>query len=153
LLLGIGLALAATACGPVEIDTYDLEAADRAACEAFAADLPDTLADEDSREIEPADALGAAYGDPAITITCGVPVPASFDQTSSCDETNGVGWYVPVEQINDPDRDVTLTAVGYHPIIEIVVPSGDDRGNNAAAAMAELAQPIKTHLELINACN
>ena len=50
-----------TACsGPVEIDTPDLDAADRAACEGFVDDLPATLDDEKPVETDPEDPLGAA---------------------------------------------------------------------------------------------
>ena len=97
------LAPALAACsGTPEIESYDLSPDEQAACEAFVADLPDVLAEQGRVEVEPDDALGAGYGDPAITVTCGVPVPGGFDQTSRCDEVNGVGWYVP--DGSDDDR-------------------------------------------------
>ena len=72
----IGVLLLLTGCGgPVEVDVPDLDAADAAACEAFADDLPDTLGDEERVDVEPADAPAAAYGDPAIVVTCGVGQP------------------------------------------------------------------------------
>jgi hypothetical protein len=140
------LAVGLTGCGPVEIETHDLDAADREACEAFVADLPDVLADEDRVEVSPDDALGAAYGDPAITVTCGVPAPEGFDLTAQCQLVSGVGWYVPPEQFDDPDTDAVVSAAGNEPVVQVVVPGGDDRGDVAAAVMAELAPLVKAHL-------
>lgn len=145
--------------GPPEIESYDLDDADRAACEAFVADLPDRLADEPRVEVEPSDALGAAYGDPAITVTCGVPVPDGFDQASRCDEVNGVGWYVPDGSDDDPTTDLRLSVPGYRPVVELVVPSdyrpreasvGDDV---TAAALAELSGPVAENLRVEQRCD
>jgi hypothetical protein len=142
-----------TACGggPVEIDSPDPDGPDRAACEALVDDLPETLAGEKQREIEPADALGAAYGDPAITVVCGVGVPAGFDETSACEEANRVGWYAPPEQYDDQSADVTIFAVTHQPVVELRLPS-DYRPSGLAAALAELAGPVKRHLERVQDC-
>lgn len=144
---------------PVEIQTYDLDAADRAACEAFAADLPGDLADEDRVDVRPDDALGAAYGDPAITVTCGGPVPEGFDQTSRCDEVNGVGWYIPDGSDDDLTVDLRLAAAGYRPVVEIVVPADlrpDVRNlgdNTTAAALSTLGPLVEDHLTLEQRCD
>jgi hypothetical protein len=143
---------------PVEIESYDLDAADRAACEAFVAGLPDALADEDRVDVRPDDALGAAYGDPAITVTCGIPVPDGFDQTSSCLVVDGVGWYVPDGSDDDRGVDVRLSTPGFRPVVEVVVPSdyrpadrslGDD---TTAAAIATLTPLVDKHLRLVERC-
>jgi hypothetical protein len=158
--LGALLASVLTACGgPPEIASYDLGDADRAACEAFVADLPASLADEERVDVEPAGALGAAYGDPALTVTCGVPVPTDFDQTSRCDEVNGVGWFIPDGTDSDTSVDLRLTAPGYRPVVELVVPAdyrpddpfvGDD---TTAAALAVLSPLVAEHLSLEQRCD
>jgi hypothetical protein len=141
-----------TGCGgPVEIDTPDLDADDRAACEAFVDALPATLNDEEPVETEPKDPLGAAYGDPAITVLCGVDIPDGFDETSACDEADKVGWYAPPEQYDDQSADVTIFAVSHRPVVELRLPS-DYRPAGLAAALAELAAPVKRHLELVQRC-
>jgi hypothetical protein len=141
-----------TACsGPVEIDTPDLDPEDLAACEAFVDDLPDTLNDEDPTETEPKDALGAAYGDPAIIVLCGVDVPNEFNETSACEEANRVGWFAPPEQYDDQSADVTIFAVTHRPVVELRLPS-DYRPAGLAAALAELAEPVKRHLERVQEC-
>ncbi len=101
--------------GPVQVDVPELSAADRAACEAVATGLPDTLAGEERVDIEPDDAPAAAYGDPAIVVRCGVAKPEGFDLAASCESVDGVGYYIPDEQYDDQGLDVTLTAAGYRP--------------------------------------
>jgi hypothetical protein len=147
------LAPALTACGgPVEVDVPDLSDADRAACGAFTAALPDTLAEQDRDVVEPSDAPAAAYGDPAIVVRCGVPEPAGFDLTASCETANGVGYFTPDEQLADQDLDLTITAAGYRPRVEVGIPA-DHRPNAGPAAMAVLAPIIEEHLTLVEPCD
>lgn len=144
---------ALTGCGgPVEIDVPDLSAADRAACDAFTAALPSSLAEQDREEIEPSDAPAAAYGDPAIVVRCGVPEPEGFDLTASCETANGVGYYIPDEQYVDQDLDLTLTAAGYRPRVEIDIPASY-RPNAGPAVMAVLAPLVEEHFTLVEACD
>ena len=138
--------------GPVTVPAPDLPAAERLACQELLADLPGVLAGQDSREVTPASALGAAWGDPAITVTCGVSLPAEFDEFSSCEEADGVGWFVPVDQVEDQSADVTFTAAGYRPIVQVELP-GSYRPEGAAAVITQLAEPVKRHLELVDACS
>jgi hypothetical protein len=138
-------------CGPVELPTPDLDTADAAACEALVADLPDTLAGEEPVETEPAGAPGAAYGDPAIVVSCGAPEPEDFRETADCLLVNDVGWFVPPEQDADNDADLVLTTGGYEPRLRVDVPA-DYRPEGSAAVMAELAEVVSTHLDLVERC-
>ena len=138
-------------CGPVELPTPDLDAADAATCAALVADLPDTLAGEEPVETEPAGAPGAAYGDPAIVISCGAPVPEDFRVTGDCIVVNDVGWFVPPDQDQDNEADLTLTAAGYLPRLQVDVPV-DYRPEGSASVMAELAPLVAAHLDLVEAC-
>ena len=147
---GCGLLLIACS-GPVQIDPPDLNAEDQSACEAFADDLPATLTDETPVETEPKDPLGAAYGDPAMAVICGVDVPDGFDAVSECQEANQVGWYAPPEQYDDQSADVTIFAVTHRPLVELRLPA-EYRPNGLAAALAELADPIKRHLARVQDC-
>jgi hypothetical protein len=151
--LALPLAVLVAGCGgPVQVDVPQLSEADRAACEAFAADLPATLYDEKRVDIEPADAPAAAYGDPAIVVRCGVGKPQDFDETASCESANGVGYYIPDEQYTDQDLDLTVTAAGYRPRVEVSIPARY-RPNAGPAAMAVLAPLIKQHLTLVDDCD
>jgi hypothetical protein len=140
-----------TGCGPVELSTPDLDEADAAACAALVADLPDTLADEPAVETEPAGAPGAAYGDPAIVVSCGAPAPEDFRETGDCIVVNDVGWFVPPDQDQDNDADLTLTAAGYSPRLQVEVPA-DYRPDGSASVMAELSALVAAHLDLREAC-
>lgn len=149
----IVLATPLTACGgPVEVDVPDLDASAEAVCEAFGEALPDTLAEQDRVETEPAEAAVAAYGDPAIVVTCGATTPAEFDTAGSCELVNGVGWWAPPEQFADEDLDLTLYSAGYDPTVEILVPA-DLKANGGAAAMAVLSPLVEEHTTLVDVCD
>lgn len=150
-LLAVGVVLAACG-GPVEVDVPELSGADRDACDAFAADLPGSLAELERVDIDPADAPAAAYGDPAVVVRCGVPAPEGFDVTASCETADGVGYFIPDEQYVDQGLDLTLTAAGYRPRVEIRIPA-DYRPNAGPAVMSVLAPLIEEHLTLVDACD
>ena len=86
------LLLASCSSSEVTIDEHDLPDADRAACRALVDDLPDTLGGELRRPVDPDGAPGAAWGDPAYVLTCGVPAPADYEATAECSDILGVGW-------------------------------------------------------------
>jgi len=149
--LAVVVLVAGCSSAPVEIPTPDLDRADQAACDGFVADLPSTLDDEERVETTPASPLGAAYGDPALVVRCGVEVPAAFELTGQCEEVDDVGWWAPPEQYDDQDADVTLFLVGYAPAVELQVPS-DYRPDGVAAALGGLAGPVKGSMEKIREC-
>ena len=151
LAVGLVLTLGACSAGPVEIPTPDLGPGAQRACEGFTADLPATLDDEDRVETVPADPLGAAYGDPALVVRCGVEVPAAFALTGQCEEINDVGWWAPPEQYDDQDVDVTLFLVGYAPAVELTVPA-DHRPDGVAASLAGLADAVKGSMRKVREC-
>jgi hypothetical protein len=128
----------------VRIEDHDLSAADRAACEALVADLPATLAGKDRIDLEP-DALGAAWGDPAYVLTCGVPEPDDYEPTAECNIIEGVGWYVTDDQLTDPGEDATPVALSLTPYVEVQVPAAY-RTEGIDRALAELAPALKEHL-------
>ncbi|WP_216658892.1 DUF3515 domain-containing protein [Nocardioides sp. zg-1230] len=138
------LALAGCSSTPT-IDSGDLSGSDLAACESLVADLPDTLAGQERREVEPADALGAAWGDPAYVLTCGVPEPDDYEPTAECNVIDGVGWYVPDDQLSDLSVDATPIALSLRPYVEVSVPA-DYRTEGIDRALAELAPALEEHL-------
>ena len=150
---GLVAALLLTGCGedPVAIDAPEVSGSERAACERFVADLPGELADETGRSLAGDDALGAAWGDPPIVLTCGGDLPDDFDRFAECVEANGVGWFVPAETESDQSSPATLTAAGYRPLVRVTVP-GEYRPEGLAAIIAELADPVREHLELVDPC-
>jgi len=140
------LLLASCSSSEVPIDEHDLSEADRATCEALVDDLPDTLAGELRRPVDPDDALGAAWGDPAYVLTCGVPEPGDYEPTAACNVVKGVGWYVTDDQLSDLRVDLTPIALTRRPYVELLVPSRY-RTEGIDRALAELAPVLKEHLD------
>jgi hypothetical protein len=148
---GLLVVLAGCADGPVSIPPTDAGPAASAVCEQFLADLPSELAGERERALVRDGALGAAWGDPAIVLTCGGELPDDFDRFSQCVEANGVGWFVPADAEKDQSATAVLTAAGYRPVVQISVP-GDYRPEGVASVMAGLADPVEEHLKLVEPC-
>ncbi|MDT0202900.1 DUF3515 family protein [Nocardioides sp. AE5] len=136
--------LALTSCSStVEIDSPDADPETRAACESFLADLPDPLLGEPGVEVSPDDALGRAWGDPPIVVTCGVGVPDGFTEFALCDEVNGIGWYVPDSAVADLDGgdgggDVVLTVITHAPRIEVQLPAAHRPPADVMALVSDL---------------
>jgi hypothetical protein len=154
LLIGLALGLLLAACGkePVSIPTLRLGAADQARCQRLTAALPATVAGQGRRKTQPAEALGAAWGDPPIIAQCGVGVPPDFSISASCQEADGVGWFVPDSAINDQSADVVMATAGYRPVLQVTVPS-TYRPNGLAAAMVQLAPMVKADTRLVHPCH
>jgi hypothetical protein len=129
----------------VPIEAQDLSSADRATCRALVDDLPETLAGEQRRSVDPDDALGAAWGDPAYVLTCGVAEPSDYEPTAACNVVEGVGWYVPDDQLSDLGQDATAIALSLTPYVEVLVPE-EHRTEGIDRALAELAPVLEKHL-------
>jgi hypothetical protein len=147
------LGLVVVACGkePVTIPTLRLSADDQAVCQRVVNALPDQVSDLSRRKTQPAEALGAAWGDPAIVAQCGVPLPSGFHRTSECQTANGVGWYLPDDQFSDESSDIVISTAGYRPILQVTIPA-KYRPNGLAAAMVELAPVVKKYTKLVEPC-
>ena len=141
------------ACGkePVSIPTLRLAASDQAVCQRLVNALPKELAGQSRRKTQPAAALAGAWGDPALVAQCGVGTPAGLTRTSHCTVADGVGWFVPPEQVADNSADVVLSTVGYRPVLQLTVPA-KYRGGSLAAAEVELAPIVKQYLTLVHRC-
>jgi len=75
---------------------------------------------------------------------------ARLAEFSSCEVANGLGWFVPDEQIEDQDEDVVMTTVERSPRVEVVVPA---EYRPPAAVMVDLAEVITEHTRLVKACS
>jgi hypothetical protein len=145
------LALLTAGCTAGAVDVAGTDPGDdAAACERLVAALPGSLAEQERREVDDADAAtAAAWGDPPIVLRCGVGEPASFDALSTCQITNGVAWYIPDEQITGRAVDVTMTTIGREPGVEVAIPADFFP---PAATMVGLAGPVKQHTEQVARC-
>jgi hypothetical protein len=137
--LSVGLLLAGCS-DRVGIASPQLTGEAATTCAALIKALPDSVADQPRREVDPADAYGAAWGDPAIVLRCGVATPKGFDRFSSCQVANGVGWYIPEEQMQGSPNHIVMTTVGRSLNVEVRLP---EKYWPPAAAMVDLADAIK----------
>jgi len=149
-------ALLLSACGPssVEIHAPELSKADAAACRTLVGDLPDRLAGHARVETTGDTRYGAAWGDPAIVLTCGVGRPAGFNDTSSCVTMNRTGWFVPDSVLlsSDETRDVTTTELNYRPRVRLFVPGGY-RPEGFTNSIGEIGRLIEHDLRRTGRCH
>jgi hypothetical protein len=143
------LLAAAAGCGSVHLASTHVSAGDRKACASLVDDLPHRVSERARRDTN-GNELGAAWGDPAIELRCGVGTPAGYQQFSPCQRVNGIDWFVPEKQIADQGSDVLLTTIGRKPAVEVAVPA-DYRPPDAV--MVDLADAIKKHSKVVRACS
>ena len=150
--LVLGSALLLGGCGD---DTVAVDAAapaekDREACRALLDALPDRIADQERRTVEPEDAWGAAWGDPAIVLTCGGPEPSDFKRIATCATVNGVDWFTPEEQLESPDPvEVTMTTVYREQYVEVRMPA---EYWPPATTLADLSDAVSRNIESTGSC-
>ena len=137
--------------GPTVVHTEKLSDADQKSCDAFVDALPDTLSHLDREQAGTTAGAAAAYGDPPIIITCGVPEPDGFAEGAPCESVSGVDWFVPAEEYTDEPVPVTLTSAWTRPRVEVRIP--DDYWPAATAAATGVLSPIvKDHLDVVGHC-
>ena len=142
-MLTAGLLLTGCDSDTMPIDAPSLTGADEAACAELVDALPDTVAGELRRPVEPAGAPGAAWGDPAIVLACGVEAPADYEPASTCTGVRGVGWFAADEALEDHDSDLVLTAMTHLPRVSVTVPP-QYRGSDEV--LAALSRPVRRAL-------
>ncbi len=151
LCLGLCLGVTSAGCstGPVEVDPPEVRRVDASACRRLVDALPPSVSEQERRDIEPEEAYGAAWGDPAIVLRCGVGTPAGFDELSACQVTDGVGWFIPENQITGQATDVLMTTVDREPTIEVRIPADYFP---PAATMVDLAPAITASSQQDDPC-
>lgn len=151
----LGLLAAACSGGPVKVD--DPQPPDTAvaqACGKLMDKLPDEVLGEDARDIEPSDALAAAWGDPAIVLRCGIGKPSALEPTSQCLVVNDVGWFATQEGkaadlTSPPKETVDFTTIGRTAYIELSVP---DKYEPQADALVDVAAAINAATDYSHPC-
>lgn len=121
--------------GPVAVAVPTVTSARAIAeCTALTKDAPETVGGQARRSTSPASPLTAAWGDPAITLRCGVPepsvlVPGSPDYDPSAEElyANGVAWLY--EQTSSGYQFIAAQRAVF---IEVDVPAAYQPETNAA---------------------
>jgi len=130
-----------------------------APCQAIMSALPATL-NKQPRVRSTGSPFGAAWGNPAIVLRCGVPVPAGFlaenspqGNLSSCLTVNGIDWYLNGDPANGATAGQTLTVTTLYrnPAIEVTVP-GTYGTQGPSTAMALLTSVIRAHTTVTRHC-
>ena len=124
------------------------------ACRTIMASLPKTL-NHRSRVTSTGSPFGAAWGDPAIVLRCGVPEPTGFTTNSyaNCLTVNGIDWYLAGDSGDgaSTDHPITVTTVYRSPAIEVTVPAGYGT-QGPSTAMALLTSVIQTNTKASKRC-
>ncbi|MFF7052441.1 DUF3515 domain-containing protein [Streptomyces griseorubiginosus] len=100
--------------------------------------LPSKVDGQDRRDPEPASALTAGWGDPAIILRCGVQRPSKMDDPEADGvEVNGVGWLL--EKRDDGSFRFTTTLRKAY--VEVTIP--EKRTGDGMAPLVDLAPAVK----------
>jgi len=142
--------------GPVQVDDPSrshLQGAAESQCPALIDALPDVVAGQDRREVTPAGAFAAAWGDPAIVLRCGVDRPAALVRTSFCLEVNSVGWLATQDgrevATAQGDEPVVFSTIGRSVYVELTVPVGERPPGDA---LADVAAAVSATTDEVDPC-
>lgn len=125
-----------TSCAaPVPVPAPDPDAEERALCTTVMESLPDTVLEQSRRDTESPD-LTAAWGDPPISIRCGVDKPKALGPAAQCFEVNHVGWFA-----EEGVGGTVFTTIGRPVYIEVGVPA---EYAPEANALVDLAAAVST---------
>ena len=128
------LVLATAACSSgVEVPLPDPVPSGAAAftCASLHSGLPDHVDGQGVTASTPVSSWTSAWGDPAITLRCGVPTPAALKPDSQLLVVDGVSWLP--EQLTAGYR---FTTVDREVNVEVVVPA---KYNPEADALADIS--------------
>jgi Protein of unknown function (DUF3515) len=108
--------------GPVivEVSPPHPDPAAARVCAALGRELPFRLDGHSRRKASPASPLTAAWGDPPVTLRCGVPPPAALGPAAELTVVNGISWFPEPSGSATPSR---FTEVGRGTYVEITVPA------------------------------
>jgi Protein of unknown function (DUF3515) len=144
----------AAATSAVTVPAPSLSARSALVCRALVARLPERVRTAQRRPVSAGPEQNAAYGDPAMTLQCGVP-RAEFPPTDDVFRLNDVCWHSVVERNSTVwttvDREVPVRVtvpgpatgasqwtIGFSTVIASTVPSIAD----VPSGCASLAEPI-----------
>jgi hypothetical protein len=136
--LPVGLVLGGCA-RTVAVDPPQPGADQASACTTFTEALPGQLSTVgERRDVDPDSPYTAAYGDPAVSVRCGVPEPQALTATSVLVTVDGIDWFP--EELT---AGWVMTTVGLVADVEIMVPT---EVGPAPSVAADLGPTISTTL-------
>lgn len=142
--------LAGCGSGAVQVRAPAVSGPAARRCVGLLKALPRSVTGQQRRTVSTgAHDYAAAWGDPPIVLRCGVPKPKGLNRFATCQQVNGVGWFVPPAQIDRGPGPITMTTIGFQPRMQVQLP-GDYWP--PAAAMADLAASVKASLQRTHSC-
>ena len=148
----VGLLALTSGCarGPLELSSPRVDGPEASSCRRLLAGLPAKVADQPRRRADVPVGYAAAWGDPAIELRCGVGRPAAFTRTALCQQTDGVGWFVPPDQLSGSPARIVMTTIGRSPRVSVTIPAAYFP---PAATMVDLAGSVRRSLVLRRPCH
>ncbi|MBO0810939.1 MAG: DUF3515 domain-containing protein [Microlunatus sp.] len=135
--------LVAACSGPADVTAPTPSGAARTICRNLISHTPDVVDGQQRREITRPSPYTAAWGNPAITLSCGVPKPPGLNAASECFEVDGVGWFS--EQRSDGYR---FTTIGRRVYAQVLVP----KKYVPSDPLVDLAKAISDHVPVVRHC-
>lgn len=139
----VAVTVLAACTGPVDLAAPTPVGGARTICRDLISHTPDVVDGQHRREIAHPSPYTAAWGDPAITLSCGVAKPRGLNAASECFEVNGVGWFS--EQQADGYR---FTTIGRKAYAQVVVP----KKYVPSDPLVDLSKAISAHLPVVRRC-
>jgi hypothetical protein len=122
-----------------------LSAAAQRSCQELIAALPTELGDLPARPVDSPSPYVVAWGEPAITLRCGVARPVSFIATADVQQINGVAWFA-----ERRGQTTAWTVVDRPVYVEVMVPAAAASGPVARLSTAVTAALDRRPLDPAN---
>lgn len=136
------------ATGPVEMAAPELTDRAGIVCRALLSQLPGDLDGLAARPVTAGPEQNAAYGDPPVTMACGVP-PADYALTDTVYPLSGVCWHA----AEGPDATVWTTLDREVPV-RVTVPAGYDGPAQRVVPLATaVAESVRSVSEVPSGCS
>lgn len=118
--------------GAVRVPVPEPDEETAALCEAMAERLPETLYDQQRVATDPDSPLVAAWGDPVISLRCGVERPGAYRPDAELTVVDGVAW------LPEPQDEPTMyTSMAREAYVEVSVPASYGAPAQGLVAISE----------------
>lgn len=126
-----------TSATAVAMEARPLTQREETVCQALLSQLPGTLHELPQRPVTAGPEQNAAYGEPSITVACGVPA-VEYEPTDTVWSLSGVCWYAREE----PDRTVWTTLDRQVPVRVTVPVAYDAPGQRVTGLSPTIVETI-----------
>jgi hypothetical protein len=149
LLTVLALLAGCSGSSTVQVSGAPPDHADRATCRRLLDAVPSHVANQPRRTVH--SSWGAAWGDPAIVLSCGSRPPSGFGPASSCTTVDGVDWYLPESEVAKASPGtVNMTVVNRKAYVRVVLPP---QYWPPATALADLSPVVRRTVPATTHCH